>query len=232
MNQPLGQQIGLAFGRLLEALVAVVPAVLVLVASLLLGVLVGAALRLVLRLLLRRVRRGREEILPGTRGFLRAAGLKASPDAVAQSASFWTAVVVALAVGVNALEPGELKSVLSAAVRFLPSLLGSALLFLVGLGAASVVRRSVLLGAVNAGLPWARPGARAAHAVVVAFFLALSLDHLGLGRSILVATYSIVAGGIVLALALAFGLGARDLARGYLEKKLRAEEEDTGIRHV
>ena len=35
-----------------------------------------------------------------------------------------------------------------------------------------------------------------------------------------------------LTLALAFGLGGRDLARAWLEKKLRAEEEDSGIRHV
>jgi hypothetical protein len=47
-----------------------------------------------------------------------------------------------------------------------------------------------------------------------------------------VAAFSIVAGGFVLAAALAFGLGAKDLARGYLEKRLRAEEEDSGIRHV
>ena len=60
----------------------------------------------------------------------------------------------------------------------------------------------------------------------------MALDNVGVGRSILVAAFSIVAGGFVLAVALAFGLGARDLARGYLEKRLRAEEEDSGIRHV
>ncbi len=46
------------------------------------------------------------------------------------------------------------------------------------------------------------------------------------------AAFSIVMGGIVLALALAFGLGARDLARQWLEKKLRAEADDSGIRHL
>ena len=59
-----------------------------------------------------------------------------------------------------------------------------------------------------------------------------ALEHLGVGRSILVAAFSIVGGAIALTLALAFGLGARDLARGWLEKQLRAEEEDSGIRHV
>src|SRR5205085_1219710 len=146
--------------------------------------------------------------------------------------SFWLAIVVALIVGVNALEPGSLKSVLSDAVAFLPRLLTSLLLLLLGVGFATLARRSFLLAAVHAGLPWARRGSRLIHVVVVAFFAATALDHLGVGRSILVAAFTVVAGGIVLALALAFGLGARDLARGYLEKRIRAEEEDTGIRHV
>ena len=58
------------------------------------------------------------------------------------------------------------------------------------------------------------PGSRLVLVVIVVFFAAAALDHLGVGRSILVAAFSIVGGGIVLALALAFGLGARDLARG------------------
>jgi len=167
-----------------------------------------------------------------SRQLLRAAGFRADPELVAGTISFWTAVVVALAVGVNALEPGALRNVLSEAVGFLPRLLGAVLLALVGLGIGALVRRSVLLGAVNAGLPWARAGARAAYFLVVASFSAAALDHLGVGRSILVAAFSIGGGALALTLALAFGLGARDLARGWLEKKLRAEEEDSGIRHV
>ena len=144
--------------------------------------------------------------------------------------SFWTTVVVALAVGVNALEPGAAELPFRRG-PFLPRLLGAVLLAVVGVGVGAV-RRSVLLGAVNAGLPWARAGARAAYALVVASFAAAALEHLGVGRSILVAAFTIVGGAIALTLALAFGLGARDLARGWLEKKLRAEEEDSGIRHV
>jgi mechanosensitive ion channel-like protein len=139
---------------------------------------------------------------------------------------------VALVVGVNALEPGSLKTTLTDAVAFLPRILTAILLFALGLGFATLARRSFLLAAVNAGLPWARSGARLTSVFVLAFFGATALDHLGVGRSILVAAFTVIAGGVVLAFALAFGLGARDLARAYLEKRIRAEEEDTGIRHV
>jgi hypothetical protein len=74
--------------------------------------------------------------------------------------------------------------------------------------------------------------ARAAYLLVAACFVAAALDHLGLGRSILVAAFSIAGGARALTLALAFGLGGRVLARAWLEKKPRTEEEDSGIRRV
>ena len=46
----------------------------------------------------------------------------------------------------------------------------------------------------------------------------MALDQLAVARSVVVATFSIVLGGVVLSLALAFGLGGRDLAREYLRR--------------
>jgi hypothetical protein len=228
----LQHDIANAFARFADAFVSVIPALLVLLASLLVGALVGARLRLVLGFFSRLALRGGKRPGSLTDRFLRASGLEKGIERTAGAVSFWVGVAVVLAVGVNALEPGALRNVLSEIVEFLPRLLAAGLILLVGLGVAGVARRSVLLGAVNSGLPWARAGARGVHAVILAFFAAMALDHLGVARSILVAAFSIVGGGIVLTLALAFGLGARVAARRYIEKKLRAEEDDTGIRHV
>jgi hypothetical protein len=227
----LQRDISTAFARFTDAFVSVIPALLVLLASLLVGVLVGVLLRALLGVISRLALRGRKH--PGSLAdrFLRAAGLEEGIRA-AGAVSFWVGVAVVLAVGVNALEPGALRNVLTEIVAFLPRLLAAGLIFLVGLAVAGVARRSVLLGAVNAGLPWARLGARGVYAVILAFFAAMALDHLGVARAILVAAFSIAGGGLVFALALAFGLGARDAARRYIEKKLRAETDDTGIRHV
>ena len=227
MWQSLGNQIGDAVLRLGEAFLSVVPALVVLVGAFAVGAAVGLVLRLALVLVLRLLRKG-----DGSSPLLRAAGLKAPPATIASVVSFWAAVVVALAVGIGALQPGVLKSALEQAVAFVPRLLTAALVILVGVALAALARRSVLLTAVNSRLPWPRAGARLVHAGVLAFFIAMALEHLGVGRSVLVAAFSIVTGGFVLAAALAFGLGARDLARGYLERRVRAEEETNGIRHV
>ena len=58
----------------------------------------------------------------------------------------------------------------------------------------------------------------------------------GIGRATVLLAFSIVFGGVVLALAIAFGLGGRDLARDLLEGQLRKRKaEDTeseGIHHL
>ncbi len=230
--QHLQQDIANAFGRLADAFISVIPAILVLLASLLIGLLIGGVLRILLGYLSRLALRGKRHPGSVSDRFLRAAGLEDGIERAAGAVSFWVGVVVVLAVGVNALEPGALRDILSQIVGYLPRLLGAGLIFLVGLGVAGVVRRSVLLGAVNAGLPWARAGAGGIYTVILAFFAAMALDNLGVARAILVAAFSIVGGGLVFAISLAFGLGARSLARRYLERKLRAESDDTGIRHV
>lgn len=232
MWERLINSMGGALDRLAEAFLAIIPALLVLVLAGVVGVLAGVVLRLLFRLLLKLLRLGDSSAASASSRFLRAAGVRTPPAELAAAVSFWLAIIVALAVGVNALEPGALRDVLHDAVAFLPKLLTAGLLLVLGLGLAALTRRSLLLAGVNAGLPWARPAARFASAVVIAFFVAIALDHLGVGRSILVAAFSIAAGGLVFAIALAFGLGARDLARRYLEKRLREEEEDSGIRHV
>jgi len=231
MGNQIARQINAAFERLLDAFLSVIPALAVLLTALVVGVLVGAVIRFAFaglgRLFLRRT--GPDGPV---RRFLRAVGLRSEVDQLAGAVSFWGAIAVALVVGVSALEPGALRKALDGAIDFLPRLLTAAFILLLGVGTAALARRGVLIFAVNAGIPWARGGAQGVRAIVLAFFVAAALEHLGLGPSILVAAFSIVAGGVVLALALAFGLGARDLARSWLEKKLREGAEDTGIRHV
>jgi hypothetical protein len=63
----------------------------------------------------------------------------------------------------------------------------------------------------------------------------MALEQLGIGRETIVIAFAIIFGGIVLAFALAFGLGGRDAAKEYLEKKIkgdRGEDEKDEISHL
>jgi hypothetical protein len=65
--------------------------------------------------------------------------------------------------------------------------------------------------------------------LVLLFFLAIALEQIGIGESIVIASFTIIFGGIVLAVALALGLGGRELGKQWLEKhfgKIREGEKN------
>ncbi|HEX6722997.1 MAG TPA: hypothetical protein VF107_15640, partial [Burkholderiaceae bacterium] len=53
---------------------------------------------------------------------------------------------------------------------------------------------------------------------IVAFVVLLSFDHLDIGGGLIQHTFLILLSGVVLALALAFGIGGRDWAAALLER--------------
>src|SRR5919197_710053 len=84
-------------------------------------------------------------------------------------------------------------------------------------GVAASLRRSGVQRAPSALL------ARAAHWAIVLFTVATALTHLGIGKEMVLVAFGITFGGLVLALALAFGIGGRHIAAQFLARRLRRE---------
>jgi hypothetical protein len=99
---------------------------------------------------------------------------------------------------------------------------------------SAFLHRASLLAAVNAGLPRARVIASTVQGMVLLFAVAVALEQVGIGRNIVLATFSIALGSVGLGAALAFGHAARDLAKTVLERQLSpVEREDLGqITHL
>ena len=110
---------------------------------------------------------------------------------------------------------------LSRAFTHLPSVLIALALLPLGLLVGALLRRTVLIAAVNAGLPSARLLASATQVATVGLAVAMALEHLRVGHQIIVVALTVIFGGIVFALALALGLGGQDLAREALTHLLR-----------
>jgi hypothetical protein len=123
----------------------------------------------------------------------------------------------------------------SRAVTYLPRVLIALALVLLGALVSAFLRRSVLIAAVNAGLPSARILAAAVHTALMILFAAMALEQLGVGRQVILTSFTILFGGGVFALSLAFGLAGRDLAREFLERLLRPrapEDKGDGLHHL
>ena len=99
---------------------------------------------------------------------------------------------------------------------------------------ARFLSRSVLIGAVNMNLHYARLLSQGVKWLVLVLTAAMILDHLAIGGAIVDLAFGILFGGIVLALALAVGMGSRDLVSRSLEREaIRPNETmpDEQIRH-
>ena len=99
---------------------------------------------------------------------------------------------------------------------------------------ANFAARATLLAAVNANSPSPRLISTVVRFVIIALAVTMALERVGLGRGVVLIAFSTFFGAMMFGLALAFGLGGRDLAKQVLERRFLEEkkEEDQGISHL
>jgi len=202
-----------------DRLAQVLPALLVTFTLIVLGLVVGVVLRAVTTRLARALGVDRHLERWGMGASLRGAGVLRAPSEVIGLIFFWTTFVVFASLGIDSLGLGGTAFLLA----FVPPLFAAVLILIVGWLVANFLSQGLLIAAVNRGLPEARLLARAVHWGVLLFAAATALTHLGIGKEMVLVAFGITFGGLVFALALAFGLGGRNLARGLLERRLRRE---------
>lgn len=118
---------------------------------------------------------------------------------------------------------------------YIPNVLAALLVLLVGNVIARFLGRSVLIGAVNLNLQYARFLSLGVKWLVIVLAFAMALEHLRIAPGIVELAFGILFGGIVLTLSLAVGLGSKDLITKSLErdvKKAPSEEVEDPLRHV
>ncbi|MFQ5694703.1 MAG: hypothetical protein ACE5HB_01805 [Terriglobia bacterium] len=159
-----------------------------------------------------------------------------SPSRVAGQLAYWFVVVLALLAGLDALDTDVSRDLVGRFFGYLPHLFVAGLILLLGAIISRFLARSVLLAAVNAQVAAAPLMAGGVRFLVMVLAAVAALEHLGIGRGTLLVAFGIVFGGVVLALAIAFGLGGRDLAREMLEQRLRkrteGETEAESVHHL
>lgn len=221
MDTGWGQGVWAALTELGDRLRALAPALLVMFTLIVLGFLVGWLTRLALTRVVRAL--GLDGLCErcGVTGSLRRAGVLRPPSDLLGLIVFWIIFVLFASVGVDALGAPGGGGATAFLFSFVPPLLMALLIVAVGWLVANFVSQGLLIAAVNAGIAEARVLSRAAHWGILLFAVATALTHLGIGKEMVLVAFGITFGGLVFALALAFGLGGRHAARDLLERRLR-----------
>lgn len=159
----------------------------------------------------------------GLAASLRRSGILRTPSELLGAVTFWAMFVLFASLGIDSLQLPGSAGAAAFLLSFLPPLFAAVLILVVGLLVANFLSQGLLIAAVNAGLPEARLLARAVQWGVLLFAAATALTHLGIGKEMVLVAFGITFGGLVFALALAFGLGGRVIAREILARRLRRE---------
>jgi len=143
---------------------------------------------------------------------------------------FWVAWVGFILLGVSVLEIVGLQEYVSRFFLFLPRLFVSLVILFLGLLAASFFSRAVLLAAVNANFRSSRLLSISIRVIISIFSLSMVFEVLGVAEQTMLIAFGIAFGAVMFGLAIAFGIGGKDLAREFLERRLvtgkREEKED------
>jgi Mechanosensitive ion channel, conserved TM helix len=149
-----------------------------------------------------------------------------SPSMFASRLVSWTIIGLGVLIGIAAFDSTLTSRLVMRVFDLLPNLVMAGLLFLVGSVLARFLSRGVLIGAVNMNLQYARLLSVGVRWLVLVLAGAMALDHVGIGGNIVSLAFAILFGGIVLALALAVGLGSKELVARSLERESLKAPED------
>lgn len=154
----------------------------------------------------------------GIDGFLQQGGSPLDTTGLFGLLAYWTVILGALLIGFGGLGLTHVTELLRQAVLFVPNVAVALLVVLFGAYFARFVAGAVGSHCRNAGIRDPEVLGLVARYVVLVFVGLIALDQLHIGGEVVRASFLIVLAGVVLALALAFGLGGRGLAAALLER--------------
>ncbi len=207
-------------------LVLVAPRLLAMLTLVVLGLVVASLLRRAAVRVLRVTRFDAASARWGLTGGLARLGIRQTPSALAGQIVFWTLFLIGILMGVGALEMPVAESLVTMLAWFLPNLIVAVAVMIAGWLLANFLSQAALIAAVNAQVAGAPLIAFAVRWMVLVFAGGAALTQLGIARQMVLLAFGIAFGGTGLALAVAFGLGAKELAREMLESHLRKRDDD------
>ena len=195
-----------SFAQLAEIIPALAGALIILFA----GYLLAKLLEKGAERLLRKVRLNQWLERGGVLEAVERTGSHFNPTRVIGKLLFWFVMFAVIMVAANALGMESLAAVFAELVGYIPSLMSAIVILIVG----------IVLGRFTGGLIMASAGgvqggptlARVGRWMVVVLAVFMALQELGIASDIVTTAFAILFGAVALALALAFGLGNRELA--------------------
>lgn len=202
-----------------------VPNLLAMLVVLFIGILLALIIKRVLAKFLTAINFDSWSDRMGFTKLMRQGDMWGKPSSILSEIVFWLLVIVTLMSGLNALQIEAIDKLVSQFFSYIPRIFSAAMILIAGYLLSGFISRAVLIAAANSGFHYAKLLAQAIHTLLIVLILAMIMEQLQIAPSIVLAAFSIIFGGIVIAIAIAFGVGGIDAARRIIEKETTPKRE-------
>ncbi len=202
----------------LHQIAALLPRLALAVAVVAVGWLVAKAVRFAIEKALRAVNFNVLTERAGTDRFLQQGGLQGDTTTIFGMFAYWVVILATLIIAFNGLGLTYITDLLQRVELFAPKVLVAMLVVVLGSYFARFVGEAVYTYCEDAQIADADILGKIARYFIMTFVVMIALSQVEVGGDIVQRTFLILLGGLVLALALAFGLGGRDWAAAMLER--------------
>ena len=160
----------------------------------------------------------------GIKQALERGGIKQSASEIVGLLVFWFLFLIAIVTTLETLNLSGATDTLHTIYLYIPKIVAALVVLILGLYFANFLESVTRTSCANAGLAQAAPIGRAAYIGTTIFVVAGIFEILDIASEIVIWAFILVFGAVCLALALAFGLGGRDVAARHLEKWLEQKK--------
>lgn len=232
MNNFLERIVIEPFDRLLDRLLQFLPDIFIAILVFAAGIVLGLILKSLSLRIFRAIRLDKISERSGAVEMMRKGGVKEPVSHILARTVGWLTVISFSILSLRMLNVPVIESILERFILYLPNVFVAIIILFVGYFLGNFFGRAALIAAVNAGFKLSSFVGKAVKLTIFLLAVTMALEQLGIGRETIIIAFAIIFGGIVFALSLAFGLGGKDVAREYLEKKMRGEEGKDDISHL
>ncbi len=204
-----------SFNKFFGKVITFLPNLLAMITILIIGFLIAWVLKVILLRFLKAIQFDRVSEQWGLAQILTGGGVTYSPSGLLSRFFYWVIVLVTLILGINALEVAATRNFIAQFFNYLPHLFAAILILVVGYLIAVFLGQATLIAAVNAQMDSPKLLSRAVRWLIIILSLTMALYHLGIAEKVIVAAFTIIFGGIALALAIAFGWGGEGNCQGF-----------------
>ena len=156
----------------------------------------------------------------GIKQFFDRAQTRETPATVLGKLAFWFVFIIAITMAADALGIRQVSEVLAQLIAYIPSIIAAILILVLAALLANFLS-GLVRGATNSDLL-----ANIARYAIIVYAVFAALTELGIAVQLTAPTFLIVLGGAVLAAAIAFGWGGRDVAKDIIERHYDRQQDE------